>query len=348
MRIAIVNDLALASEVLKRLVAGVPGCSVAWTAADGSEAVRKAAADRPDVILMDLVMPVMDGVEATRRIMAEAPCPILLVTSSVTGNFNQVFRAMGHGALDATDTPVFGPGGTVCGGDRLIARLKKLCEAPPAATRGDSSSKLPGLVRAQASGPTLPPMVAIGASTGGPEAVATILSSLPANFPACVAVVQHIAAEFAPSFATWLQGRCALPVKAAIEGAEPVAGQVVLAVTDDHLILRPDRRWGYTPHPVQNPYRPSVDALFESLTLNCPRPGVAALLTGMGADGGRGLLRLRQAGWQTLAQDQGTCVVYGMPKAAAELGAACRILPLPAIGPVLRDSLLELVRAARK
>src|SRR5262245_29566814 len=129
MRIAIVNDLALAREVLRRLVVSVPGYGVAWMAVDGAEAVRRAAEDRPDVILMDLVMPVMDGVEATRRIMAASPCPILLVTSSVTGNFNMVYRAMGHGGLDAVNTPTFGPDGKVKDGDGLLARIAKLEQA---------------------------------------------------------------------------------------------------------------------------------------------------------------------------------------------------------------------------
>src|SRR5262249_1624873 len=137
MRVAIVNDLALAREVLRRLVIGVPGFSVAWTAADGAQAVRRAAPDPPDVVLMDLVMPVMDGVEATRRIMAESPCPILLVTSSVSGNFNLVYQAMGHGGLDAVNTPTFGPDGTVKDGESLLARLAKLDHAKqsPAASQ---------------------------------------------------------------------------------------------------------------------------------------------------------------------------------------------------------------------
>ena len=126
MRVAIVNDLALAREVLRRLVLSVPGYTIAWTAVDGAEAVDRAGRDRPDVILMDLVMPVMDGVEATRRIMAASPCPILLVTSSVSGNFNKVYEAMGHGGLDAVNTPTLGPDGQVRDSEGLLARLAKL------------------------------------------------------------------------------------------------------------------------------------------------------------------------------------------------------------------------------
>ena len=126
MRIAIVNDLALAREVLRRLVLSMPAYTIAWMAENGEEAVRKAAQDRPDIILMDLVMPILDGVEATRRIMADSPCPILLVTSTVTGNFNMVYRAMGHGGLDAVNTPTFGPDGKIKDGEGLLARIAKL------------------------------------------------------------------------------------------------------------------------------------------------------------------------------------------------------------------------------
>jgi len=331
MRVAIVNDLALAREVLRRLVTSVPGYSVAWTAADGAEAVRRAAADRPDAILMDLVMPVLDGAEATRRIMAESPCPILLVTSSVSCNFNKVYEAMGHGGLDAVNTPTFGPDGKVRDGEGLLARLRKIEQAHQQGS-GVCHVELPsGPVGSGSAAGSQPPLVALGASTGGPEALARVLGALPENLPAAVVVAQHIAAEFAPSLATWLQGRTRLRVRLAAPGDCPAAGEVRVAATDDHLVVDGGGRLAYTAEPATCPYRPSVDALFLSLVAHWPRPGVAVLLTGMGADGARGLGRLREAGWLTLAQDQATCVVYGMPQAAARLGAASRVLPLAEI-----------------
>jgi two-component system response regulator WspF len=344
MRVAIVNDLALAREVLRRLVVSVPGYSVAWMAVDGEEAVRRAAEDRPDVILMDLVMPVMDGVEATRRIMAANPCPILLVTSSVTGNFNLVYKAMGHGGLDAVNTPTFGPDGKVVDGEALLARIAKLEQAKrlPVLAPGGA----PPSVQVQApSAPAgrFPAIVALGSSTGGPEALAQILGELPADFPACVVIVQHIAADFAPSLATWLQGRTRLRVSIAGTAQEPKPGQVLLAATNDHLIVNRGGLLACTPEPVDYPYRPSVDVCFDSLAARWPRPGVAALLTGMGSDGARGLLSLRKVGWHTIAQDQASSVVYGMPKAAADLQAACQILPLNRIAPAL---LAEATRAS--
>src|SRR5436305_9789749 len=325
MRIAIVNDLALAQAVLRRVVDSVPGYAVAWTAADGAEAVRKAAADRPDVVLMDMVMPVMDGVEATRRIMAASPCPVLIVTASLGANFGKVYEALGAGGLDAVKTPTFGPGGQVRGGEALLARLARLRTADG----GWPASDKPASRQPQATSGV--PLVAVGASTGGPEAVAQVLASLAPAPRVPVVVVQHIAAAFAAGFASWLQGRAGLPAGVALAGDAPGAGRVYVAGSDDHLAVGPDRRFAYTAEPKDYPYRPSVGVFFASLAANWPGPGAAVLLTGMGTDGARGLAELKALGWHTVAQDRATSVVYGMPKAAAELKAAAEILPLPQI-----------------
>jgi two-component system, chemotaxis family, response regulator WspF len=335
MRVAIVNDLALAREILRRLVMSVSGYSIAWTATDGREAVEKAAVDRPDVILMDLVMPVMDGVEATRRIMAASPCPILLVTSSVTGNFSKVYEAMGHGGLDAVNTPILGPGGSVLDSEGLLARLAKLARSR---TTTLPSPALPPIVPLPAA-PHLPPLLVLGASTGGPQALARILAELPAAFPAAILIVQHIASDFAPSLAVWLSGQTTISVRTAGPDDMPKPGVALIAASDDHLILRSNGKLAYLEEPAAYPYRPSVDVFFESLVAARAQPGTAVLLTGMGADGARGLLALRRAGWFTISQDEATSVVYGMPQAAATLGAACAILPLPEIGPTLRRNI---------
>lgn len=334
MRVAIVNDLALAREVLCRLVKSVPSQVIAWTAADGAEAVRKAAADRPDVILMDLVMPVMDGVEATRRIMAENPCPILLVTSNVCGNFTKVYEAMSHGGLDAVNTPTLSRDGQVQDGEALLTRLANLAKARNAAPA--PITPVPAINSSPQQGP---PLIALGASTGGPEALARILEVFPADLPAAVIVIQHIAAEFAPSLASWLQVRTGLPVRVARSGDAPVAGEILVAASNDHLVLTREGRLAYTPDPADYPYRPSVDVFFGSLAASWPQPGIAALLTGMQSDGARGLLQLRQAGWLTLAQDRESSVVYGMPQAAVQLGAACHVLPPAEIAAVILSHL---------
>lgn len=348
MRIAIVNDLAMAREILRRLVLSVPGYEVAWMAEDGEQAVSKAAQDRPDVVLMDLVMPVMDGAEATRRIMAGSPCPILLVTSSVTSNFNLVYRAMGHGGIDAVNIPTLGPDKTIRDGESILARIAKLAHAQQAKGCAFTATSPPtaSVLRPARPARRLHPVIALGSSTGGPEALARILKALPATLAASLIIVQHIAADFAPSLARWLESQCSLPVRLAREGDELKPGVALLAETEDHLILRQDRRLAYTRDPVDSPFRPSVDVFFHSLAAAWPQPDIAVLLTGMGSDGARGLLRLRQLGWHTISQDQATSVVYGMPRAAAELGAACQILPLDQIPAALLEQLRQNQRTA--
>ena len=340
MRIAIVNDLALAREVLRRVVLAAPGNSVAWTAVDGDEAVALAQRDRPDAILMDLVMPKVDGAEATRRIMKVSPCPIIVVTATVPGNFDLVYRAMGAGALDAVETPALGPGNSVVNGDKLSERLAKLDRA------------IRGLHHAEpltSSSPTsmsveLPRLVGIGVSTGGPAALPVVLESLPRDFPAAVLIAQHLDADYIPGLAERLAARCRLPVRTAKSGDVPQPGTVYLAHTNDHMELSARLRLNYNPLPKNEPYRPSVDVLFSSLAMHSPRPGVAVLLTGMGTDGAEGMLRLRMLGWHTIAQSEESCVVYGMPRAAVELKAVVEALPLPLIGPAIQSALKAATR----
>ena len=340
MRVGIVNDLALAREVLRRVVVSLPHYEVAWAAEDGGDAIQKAAADRPDAILMDLVMPRVNGVEATREIMHRSPCPILLVTSSVSSNFPLVFEALGAGAVDAVETPTLGPSGTIQNAAKLVGRLLKLATA----MEGPSAPIAAPAPRPGPAAGDLPPLVLLGASTGGPEALSCVVSAFPKDFPAAVLVSQHIGADFAMGLVHQLSTRCRLPVRAARDGDTLTAGTVYVAVTDDHLELGADRQLRYTAEPRQSPYRPSVDVLFGSAVANAGRPGSAALLTGMGTDGAAGLLRLRAAGWHTIAQDEGTSVVYGMPKAAAESAAAVEVLPLPQIGASLVARILARAR----
>jgi two-component system response regulator WspF len=158
-----------------------------------------------------------------------------------------------------------------------------------------------------------------------------VLAPLPRSLKAAVVVVQHIDAQFAPGLVSWLDSQVALPVRAAEAGQAPQAGTVLIAVSNDHLVLRADGRFAYQAEPLEEPYRPSVDAFFASLVKHWRDPGVAVLLTGMGRDGGKGMLALRRAGWHTIAQDEASCAVYGMPKAAVELGGAVEVLPPEAI-----------------
>ncbi len=171
----------------------------------------------------------------------------------------------------------------------------------------------------------------IGASTGGPQALTTILSQFPQDFPAAVIVVQHVDAQFVQGFAAWLNEQIPLPVQLAIAGYTPQPGQVLIAGTNLHLVMRPDLTLGYDKEPLNFSYRPSVDVFFRSVAKNWTGKGVGVLLTGMGRDGAQGLKRLREVDWHTIAQDSKTCVVYGMPKVAVELKAAVEVLPVEAI-----------------
>jgi chemotaxis response regulator CheB len=183
----------------------------------------------------------------------------------------------------------------------------------------------------------LPPLVAIGASTGGPQAILTVLSALPKPFPGAVVIVQHVDGEFSAGLASWLADTSGMRVELARPGSVPTAGMALLAGTEEHLVMAAGGSLRYTPTPRELPYRPSVDVLFGSLVQHWKAPGVATLLTGMGRDGAQGLLKLRQAGWLTIAQDEASSIVYGMPKAAALLGAAARVLALVDVAPEITN-----------
>jgi two-component system response regulator WspF len=346
MKIAIANDVAMAAEALRRVVASTAEHQVLWIARTGLEAVRMCAENRPDLILMDLNMPEMDGVEATRVIMEQSPCAILVVTGRPQDNVNQVFRALGAGALDVTATPVLQgqPGGDV----ELLAKIRTMDKL--IRHSGGNQAMLPKTAAANGSGngvvldapggpERVTSLLTIGASTGGPVAVSKMLAGWKPPRGCAVVVVQHIDRHFADNFARWLGEQLEMPVRAAEEGDELVAGTVLIAKSNDHLTLDQNHRLRYDANPKDYAYRPSVDVFFHCVAQHWKGEAVGVLLTGMGRDGAEGLLAMRRAGHATIAQDQASSAVYGMPRAAAELEAAQMILPLAKIGPVLRGTL---------
>ncbi|MFC4277639.1 chemotaxis response regulator protein-glutamate methylesterase [Achromobacter aloeverae] len=329
MKIGIVNDMPLAVEALQQALAFDPELRVAWVASDGAQALQACAAQRPDIILMDLLMPVIDGVEATRRIMAHTPCAIIIVTSDMDRNTTRVFEAMGHGALDVIDTPRLGGADPQAAAAPLLRKIRNVGWLIGAYDRGRPAQAAPAL-QPRAAAPA-PYLIGIGASAGGPPSLATLLGGLPADFPAAIVLVQHVDASFATGMASWLDEQVALPVRLAVHGERPQPGTVLLAGTDDHLVLHADGTLRYTREPAEGLYRPSIDVFFDSMARHARAPAIGILLTGMGRDGARGLRTMRQRGMLTIAQDRATSAVYGMPKAAAELDAAVEILPLDLI-----------------
>lgn len=336
MNIGIVNDLPMAAEALRRAIALKPEHEVIWVARDGAEAVTMCAQQTPDVVLMDMIMPVMNGVEATRQIMASTPCAILIVTVNVGTNAAGVFEAMGYGALDAIDTPSFSGGDPRKSAAPLLSKIDNIGKLI-----SHRNGKLNLVAAETGTWPALAtyPLIAIGSSAGGPAALARVLSNLPKDLAAAIVIVQHVDAQFAPSMANWLNRSSKLPVRVVREGERPEFGTVLLAGTCDHLILTSGSRLAYSPEPSDYAYRPSVDVFFHSVCRMWKHKAIGVLLTGMGRDGALGLKALRDKGCHTIAQDEASSAVYGMPKAAAALNAAVDILPLQKIAPKLIELL---------
>jgi two-component system, chemotaxis family, response regulator WspF len=353
LRVGIVNDLRVVAESLKRIVAETPGFSVAWVAYDGESALRQHRESPADIVLMDLIMPGLDGAQTTEAMMKLRPTAILVVTATVTGNRELVFAAMGKGALDAVNTPDATSPESVASLRRKLLTVSRLVKSATLPS-GPPQNRVPPISRTWRSGlplhPTATPalvpaaapaLIAIGASTGGPQAIATILRALPSDFHAAIVIVQHLDRQFVPGLQKWLQRETKLPLKLAAEDDLLHRGGVWLADSENHLTVRASTtgalRLHYTPNPLETPHRPSVDVFLESIAQLQGIHRCGVLLTGMGADGAAGLLALRQSGAPTWAQDPASCVVYGMPAVALKLGAVDQPTLLTEIAPRLLD-----------
>ena len=337
MNIGIVDDLEICIESLQQVLASALEHRVVWVARDGQEAVDRCRELTPDLILMDLIMPVMNGVEATRKIMQSTPCPILVVTSTVSGNSAKVFEAMSAGALDAVATPVIGKMDETAIGEELLKKIHRIGQLTGSLHKKPQKSRSIAKPKVQIDGIDL---VVLGCSTGGPNILIKILSALPEKFPASIIIVQHMDKQFTPGLVQWIDSKINLPVSVARAGDIPEPGKVLMACTDDHLVMTSTLTLSYTKDPKDNFYHPSVDVFFSSVAQFWPGEGVAALLTGMGRDGAEGLLALHNRNWYTIAQDRDSSIVYGMPKAAAKLGAATDILPAGKIGKAISNYIL--------
>ena len=325
MRIGIVNAVPSVAETLREFIGRQPGCEVIWSAHDGAKGVALCEESTPDLLLMDLIMPEMSGVEATRKIMARTPCAILIVAKDVVNHARAMCEALGHGAVDALEWQAPGTKAAPSCSAALLAKIETFRKRMGSEHDTLRSARL---VFAPATAVQQERLIAIGASAGGPAALAKLLTALPREFPAAVVIVQHVNAEFAMGLAAWLDQESNLPVRIAQQGDRPAGGRVLLAATNDHLVLTAGGRLHYSPEPSEYVYRPSVDVFFHSVREFWPSKAVGVLLTGMGRDGAVGLKALRDAGSHTIAQDESTSAVYGMPKAASMLDAAVEILPI--------------------
>lgn len=335
LRVLIVEDSPVARQLLVHILSGDPELRVIAEAHNGDEAIRAATRCRPDVIVMDVVMPSMDGLEATRRIMEVLPTPIVLVSASYEpGDLSKSFEALQAGALTLVAKPS-GPLASTFAAEAaaLTTTVKLMAEVKLVRRRAvvDAPGRRPVVGPPPTSvGTRRRPVeiVAVAASTGGPAALATILRTLPASAPVPIVVVQHIAAGFHEGLVDWLDGVAPVTVRLARDGEPLRAGEVLVAPSDAHLGVTGGRRVALNPDPPIGGHRPSATHLFRSVAGVYGDAAAGAILTGMGEDGVAGLRILKEAGGLVLAQDEATSVVYGMPSKAASLGIVDQILPL--------------------
>jgi two-component system chemotaxis response regulator CheB len=338
-RVLIVEDSRSQLELLTHIIRSSPDLQVAGAATNGQEAVDTAIQLRPDVISMDIHLPVLDGYEATRQIMQRCPTPIVMVSNSRGDAGRRSMDALAAGALAVIQKPgsVASPAFTV-ERDALVTTLRLMADVP-VITRHARPSQGDWRVSTESrpvGSPSVtsrrvtpqPELLAIAASTGGPVAVQTLLTRLGSDFPLPILVAQHIARGFVSALAEWLDSTVPMPVHLARHDEKLQPGHVYLAPEERHLVSTL-RGYAWLRHPsTADRYCPSADTLFESLAGAYGTGAIGVILTGMGDDGARGLKLLRQAGAHTIAQDEASCVVYGMPRAAVEAGAAERIEPL--------------------
>ena len=351
-RVLIVDDSAIVRKILTEALADEPDLEVVGSAPDPYVARDKILALQPDVLTLDIEMPRMDGLTFLKKLMVFHPMPTVVISSLAQPSCRAAIQALELGAVEVLAKP----GGPYSVGElrtTLAAKIRAAGAArvrpvePPGAGKSSpaSTSAAPALGFNAASDPEA--VIAIGASTGGTEAIATILTSLPASSPAIV-IAQHIPPEFSRAFANRLNDLCALEVKEARDGDALRSGRALVAPGDFHMLLR-GSGGRYLVNIKSGPrvcyQRPSVDVLFLSVAEAAGSHAVGVLLTGMGNDGSQGLLKMRQAGAHTIAQDEATCVVFGMPREAIQIGAAETVLPLPAIAGAMLAAGTRAIRA---
>jgi len=343
-RVLVVDDSAVVRQVMSDILGREPGIRVIGAAPDPIFALERMRREWPDVITLDVEMPRMDGVTFLKKIMAERPTPVVICSSLAQAGAETTMQALAAGAVSIITKPTLGlkdflreSSNDVVTAVRAAAASKvRNLAARPAATV--SAEPIEGAGGSHAMVRTTDSIVAIGTSTGGTQALEVLLTGLPPTVPGIV-IVQHMPEKFTASFAARLNRLCEIDVFEAKDGQRVVPGRALIAPGGKHMMLR---RSGAQYHvevvdgPVVNRHRPSVDVLFRSVAKYAGRNALGVIMTGMGDDGARGLKEMHDAGARTIAQDEDTCVVYGMPKEAVKLGAVDRIMPLQHIAAALR------------
>ncbi|MBM3853264.1 MAG: chemotaxis response regulator protein-glutamate methylesterase [Verrucomicrobia bacterium] len=341
-RVLLVDDSPIALGVLKKLLEPARDIEVVGTARHGREGLELIASTRPTVVVTDYHMPVMNGAEFIRQVLADHPLPILVVSSTLRRDESATSVALLEaGAVDLFPKPYLALEADF---ERVSQEFIGKVRTASRATvfrrhrRPDAAHRIAPPAPAGtpvATSWNATRLIAIGASTGGPQALGTILPSLPRTLPAPVVCVQHISSGFTAGLVEWLNQKCALAVKVAEDGERALPGTIYFPPCEIHLELEPSGRLSYSKaDPVQG-HRPSVTHLFHSVARVLGPKAAGVLLTGMGEDGASGLLAMARAGAYTIAQDEASSVVFGMPKVAIELGAARETLPPERIGPRL-------------
>jgi len=322
-KVLVVDDSPTIRQVLVSMLQDEPGFQVVGQAQDGIEAVQLAARLRPDVITMDIRMPRMDGLQATRQIMGSTPTPIVVVAASIYDeDLNIAFNAVAAGALTVVEKPKgITPADFEAVRSQLVTTIRLMADVPVVTIWPDRQRPAP--VRTPEAEFEL---IAIAASTGGPGVLRQILSALPGDLSVPVVITQHITQGFVQGFANWLDGATELEVAVAQHQEQIAPGRALIAPDDVHMTVTADGTTMLDRSPPIKGLRPSATLLFESVARSYGHTAVGVVLTGMGEDGATGLEELHRAGGLVIAQDQESCVVFGMPKAAIDLGVVDHVL----------------------
>lgn len=342
-KVLVVDDSAVVRQTLSEILNADPHLEVVGTAADPYVAAQRLRQVVPDVITLDVEMPRMDGLTFLRKLMSQHPIPVVMCSSLTEDGCETTLRALEYGAVDIIQKPRMGAKQfleesaiTICDAVKAAAKARVVpLKGRPAVQPKITADAVLARPTGKALARTTERVVLVGASTGGTEALRTLLESMPKDAPGIV-IVQHMPEHFTAAFAKRLDGLCAIEVKEAADGDRVLTGRALIAPGNRHTLLKRSGAFYYVEvkdGPLVCRHRPSVDVLFRSGAKYAGANAIGVIMTGMGDDGAKGMLEMKEAGAATLAQDEASCVVFGMPKEAIALGAVDKVVPLGALAP---------------